>query len=172
MVRQTVLALAALFVGGLVWSAERAAEKKDLPLDQEFARKVAQINAGEVKLGRLALEQSSNPRVRAFAEKLVKEHGDANGALRVAVGKNVVLPQEVSAECKECFDKLSRLKGPEFDKAYMQEQVKGHEMAVKLFENEIANGKDPQIKEFAARTLPAIKDHLRAAQDWIKAEGR
>jgi putative membrane protein len=169
---RSVLTVAGLLVCGLAWSAERPAEKKDLPLDQEFARQAAQINALEVKLGKLAQDQASDRQVKAFAEKMVKQHGDANAALRTAVGKKVELSEELSGECKECYDKLAKLKGPTFDKAYMEEMVKGHEKALKLFENQAANGKDPALKEYAAKMVPDIKEHLKMAQDWVKGAGK
>jgi len=42
--------------------------------------------------------------------------------------------------------------------------VKDHEEAVSLFDEEAKTGKDPELKAFAAKTLPTLKDHLKMAK--------
>lgn len=61
-------------------------------------------------------------------------------------------------------DRLSKLSGDAFDKAYMADMVKDHKSDVAAFRNESKTGKDPQVRSFAADTLPTLEDHLKNAQ--------
>ncbi len=60
--------------------------------------------------------------------------------------------------------KLQNLSGEQFDRAYMKAMVKDHEEDVKEFQKEANDGKDPQIKDFASRTLPILQGHLDKAK--------
>ncbi len=60
--------------------------------------------------------------------------------------------------------RLSKLSGPEFDKAYMRYQLKDHEKDVAEFKKEATTGKDAGIKNFAQSTLPTLREHLKLAE--------
>lgn len=68
-------------------------------------------------------------------------------------------------EHKAVKDRLSKLSGAEFDQAFMEQMVKDHTQAVTLFENQATNGKDAEVKAWAAKTLPTLKEHLQLAQE-------
>lgn len=59
---------------------------------------------------------------------------------------------------------LERLKGAEFDRAYMQHMVQAHREAVQLFDRGSRDATDPQVKAFASSTLPTLRGHLESAQ--------
>ena len=61
-------------------------------------------------------------------------------------------------------DELSRLQGADFDKKFMECMLKDHQEAVSLFENASRSLQDTDLKNFAAQTLPKLKDHLQMAQ--------
>jgi putative membrane protein len=63
------------------------------------------------------------------------------------------------------MDKMSKLSGAEFDREYMKHQVADHDKAVALFERQAKNGKDAELKAFAERTLPTLKEHQQMARD-------
>lgn len=66
---------------------------------------------------------------------------------------------------------MSKLSGSEFDKEYMSGMVKDHEAAVEDFQKQANEGTDPDIKAFAARTLPILQEHLQIARDVAKKVG-
>jgi putative membrane protein len=76
------------------------------------------------------------------------------------------LPNELSAEHKALRDKLSKLSGAEFDKQYMQVMLKDHAKSVELFEKQamMSNEGDNQLKEYATKNLPLIKEHYEMAK--------
>ncbi len=55
---------------------------------------------------------------------------------------------------------MAKKSGKAFDKAYVNQMVDDHKKAVKLFEDASQNCKDPDLKAFAAKTLPTLKMHL------------
>jgi putative membrane protein len=71
----------------------------------------------------------------------------------------------MDAKHQKVMDRLSGLSGAEFDREYMKHMVKDHEDAVSDFQKQSTRAKDPDIKAFAARTLPALQEHLRMARE-------
>ena len=66
------------------------------------------------------------------------------------------------------MDELSKLKGAEFDQAYTKDMVAGHESAIKQFEIEIKNGRDADVKAWAEKCLPTLREHLKLAREAVK----
>ena len=129
--------------------------------DSMFAMKAAQGGMAEVKLGQLAADKATSPDVKAFGQQMVDDHSKANNDLKsVAASENMTLPSDVNAKQQAMYDKLSKMSGTAFDKAYVNDMVKDHEEDVKDFQKEANNGKDPKIKEFASTTLPVLQGHL------------
>ena len=63
---------------------------------------------------------------------------------------------------KSTLDDLNKLSGAEFDKEYVDAMVEDHEDDVAAFEDQSKNATDPDVKAFAAKTLPTLKKHLEA----------
>ena len=115
--------------------------------DKDFAMKAAQGNMSEVSLGSVAAQKGTSPDVKTFGNRMVNDHGKALDELKqLALTKGISLPTEVSAEQKLTADKLSKYSGKQFDKASK-------------------NAQDPDLKAWAAKTLPVIQDHFKMAQD-------
>ena len=134
--------------------------------DTEFAMKAAQGGMAEVKLGQLAVGKASNPDVKAFGQKMIDDHTRLNDQMKqVASAENMTLPTDIDAKDQAVYDKLSKLSGAEFDKAYMKDMVKDHTEDVKEFQKEAKSGKDPQLKQLASTALPILQSHLQMAKD-------
>ena len=134
--------------------------------DESFLRKAAAGGAAEVELGNLAKDRAPDPDVKQFAQKMVTDHSRANDELkRLAQKKGVTISDMPDSTSKRELDRLSKLSGAEFDKAYSKLMVSDHEKDVSEFEKESKNAKDPDVKDFAAKTLPTLRDHLRMARE-------
>jgi putative membrane protein len=83
----------------------------------------------------------------------------------IASQKNVTLPTQLDAKHQAMHDKLSKMKGDAFDRAYMRHMVTAHQQAVALFQKESTSGKDAETKAFAGKTLPTLQEHLKMARD-------
>jgi putative membrane protein len=140
--------------------------------DQTFVAKAARGGMAEVELGRLALSRGSSDSVKKFGQRMVDDHGKANDELKsLAQTKNITLPADMSAKEKALRDRLSKLKGDAFDRAYMQAMLADHRKDVNEFRMESQSGKDAEIKTWAGKTLPTLEDHLKMAQDTNRAVG-
>jgi putative membrane protein len=134
--------------------------------DSAFMKTAAMDGMAEVELGRLAMQNAESSDVKQFAQRMVDDHGKANGELKsLAAQKNVTLPTELDAKHKAMHDKLSKMSGAAFDTAYMSHMVTDHKEAVALFQREAKSGTDADTKAFAEKTLPTLREHMKMAQD-------
>lgn len=154
-------ACAALCLAGVL----RADAKK--VSDQEFIKEAAVGGTAEVKLGELALENAASPAVKKFARRMVDDHSAANKQLMSLLDKKgtPLAGKELDRKHQECFDRLSKLKGAAFDRAYIQEMVNDHKEDVALFRSAAKNCQDPDLRAWAGKTLPTLQEHLRMVQD-------
>lgn len=137
--------------------------------DRAFVKEAAQGGMAEVKLGQLAQDRASNQMVKSFGERMVVEHATANDKLKEAASKaSVQLPSDMSAKDKALYDRLSKLNGAEFDKAYAKAMVEDHTKDVSDFQREARSGRDQDIKMFAQRALPTLEEHLNHAKEMEK----
>jgi len=133
--------------------------------DKKFVTDAAQGGMAEVKLGQLAADKASDPDVKSFGQKMVEDHGKANDQLKMlATQKNLAMPSDLGKHQKT-YDKLSKLQGADFDKAYVKEMVDDHKKDVKEFQKEAERGQDHDVKKWAAETLPTLQMHLTMIQD-------
>jgi putative membrane protein len=149
-------------------SAPAYAQKKDAhPMnDHHFVMDVAHVGMAEVELGKLATEKASSAEVKKFGQQMVDDHTKAGDELKsLAQTKNITWPTGMDAKHAAVRDRLAKLSGEGFDRAYMQEMVAGHRAAVTAFRTESTTGKDAEVKAWAAKTLPTIQEHLKQAQD-------
>jgi putative membrane protein len=139
--------------------------------DKKFAKDAAIGGMTEVELGKLAVQKASSDAVKQFGQKMIDDHTKANDQLKeIASKEGLDLPQSLDSKHQSRVDKLAKLSGPAFDKAYMKDAVKDHEKDVNEFKNEAQYGSDPNIKQFASTTLPTLEQHLTAAKDLNKTE--
>jgi putative membrane protein len=144
--------------------AQESANRLSAP-DSTFATKAAQGGMAEVQLGQLATRKASNPDVKAFGQQMVDDHSKANDEFKgLASRKGVTLPSSLDAKDQATYDRLSKLDGAAFDRAYMADMVRDHRADIAEFEREASHGSDPDIKGFASNTLHTLKHHLEMAQ--------
>jgi putative membrane protein len=134
--------------------------------DATFAKKAAQGNMAEVALGKLAQDNAQSDDVKKFGQRMVDDHGKAEQDLEgVASKANMTLPQDVSAQQKAEQQRLEKLKGAAFDRAYMTMMVKDHVKDVAEFKKEANNtSANSDLKDYAKRTYPTLEDHLTNAK--------
>jgi putative membrane protein len=120
------------------------------PVDNEsseFAVKAANGGLMEVKLGELAQQNASSPRVKAFGQMMVQDHSDS-----------------VGEDHSKHIQDLSKKTGKDFDKAYIDMMVDDHNEDVDMFDKASKDLKDADLKGFAAKTLPVLRTHLDSAK--------
>jgi putative membrane protein len=99
---------------------------------------------------------------------MIKDHGETTSELKSLALEGdlkMTLPTELDSTHQGKIDKLKALKGGDFSAGYQLDQVSGHKDAVSLFERYAKGGDDPKLKEWADKTLPALRHHLQMAQE-------
>jgi len=130
--------------------------------DLAFLNDAAPGGMVEVELGRLAVKQASSKEVKQFAERMIADHSKAGEELKqLAQQKKVMLSPELLPTHKETMAKLAKLNGAEFDREYVKAMVADHEKDVTAFESVAKGAVDADVKAFAMKTLPTLKEHLQ-----------
>jgi putative membrane protein len=107
--------------------------------------------------------------VKAFGTRMVAVHSKAGDKLtEAAAQEHIALPSDLGTKDQATYDRLSKLKGADFDRAYAEDMVKDHEQDLRDFQREANRGNDDLIKAFAAETVPVIEQHLEQAKEMLK----
>jgi putative membrane protein len=131
--------------------------------DAKFATNAAGGGMAEIQLSKLAGQKSTNTKIKDFAAMMVTDHSKAGDSLAtIAKNKNITLPTALDADHQKKYDDLSKMSGADFDKGYVKIMVDDHQGALKLMQDEAANGKDPDLKAFAGKTATTVQMHLDA----------
>jgi putative membrane protein len=139
--------------------------------DKKFLKDAAMGGMTEVELGKLATQKASRDDVKQFGQKMVDDHTKANDQLKELASKeSIEIPAALDSKHQSRIDKLSKLSGADFDKAYIKDQLKDHQTDVREFSAEAQGGTDPNIKTFASNVLLTLQEHLQMAKNLNKSE--
>ncbi len=152
-------------------SADKSADKggaqngKLASGDRKFVMDAAKGGLAEVELGKLASEKASNDGVKQFGKRMADDHAKANEELvKLAQDKGVTPPAALDGKHAKLRDRLAKLSGADFDRAYVDEMVRDHRKDVKDFRTAADKGKDPDVKSFASKSLPTLQEHLKEVE--------
>ncbi|PWU12750.1 MAG: DUF305 domain-containing protein [Terriglobia bacterium] len=160
------LAVLALLGAGALAQTPQKQTAKRLTADSTFASNAMEGGMAEVELGRLAQQRAASDHVKQFGKRMVDDHSKANEELKtIATNKGITIPTTLNAKDQAAMDRLAKLNGAEFDRAYMDDMVRDHRTDVAEFQREADQGGDADIKAFASKTLPTLQDHLKMAQE-------
>ena len=140
--------------------------------DGQYMIAAAETDMMEIELAKLALQKSKNPGVKDLANMMIDQHTKASAALKpLAASKQVTLPASLTDKGKDACDDLGKKNGKDFDEAYADMMVKGHEDAISKIKDASENAKDAEVKKWATDMLPTLNTHLehsKMLQDQIK----
>jgi putative membrane protein len=137
--------------------------------DTAFIRAADQINLVDMKLGKVAQQHAASDAVKKYGERAVRDYALMNHELREITSKNgIKLSEKLDKKHQEFLSELAKLIGTEFDRAYTKDMVAGHEKAIEMFENEAKHGGDADVKAWAEKCLPTLREHLKLAQAAVK----
>ncbi|WP_395664955.1 DUF4142 domain-containing protein [Methylocella sp.] len=166
------LSLLALF-GVEATSAESITEKTGVnamlgvsPSTPDFVREAAVSDMFEIESGALAKEKG-NAATKAFAEKLVSDHGAAAGSLRAVMAEHSIrvdLPHALNGSAQSRMNALKALTGEKFDQRFRDDQIEAHKEAIDLFERYARGGDNEALKHWAENLLPGLRAHLAMAE--------
>jgi putative membrane protein len=140
--------------------------------DHDFIMDAAIGGLMEVELGRVAAQKGTSDAVKQFGQRMVDDHSKANEELMtLASSKGITLPTTLDDKHQKELTKMSAMSGAEFDRAYSKNMLSDHKKDVSEFEKESTRATDPDLKAFAAKTLPTLQQHLQLAQALPGNEG-
>jgi putative membrane protein len=141
------------------------------PTTDDFVKEVAISDMFEIESSKLA-EQKGNAQDKSFAQQMVTDHTKTSSELKQLVTGGKVkaqLPTALDSSHQSKLDKLKSASGKDFSSDYESDQVSAHKDAVSLFERYAKGGDNPDLKDWAGKTLPALQHHLDMAQELGKA---
>lgn len=139
--------------------------------DEEFLRAAIGINLAEIDMGEMASEKGRSDDVKTFGQTLIDDHMKANDeAKKLAESLQVEIPTEPSQEAQKVAEELGGKQGAEFDDAFADHMVMGHEQAITLFEDKADDGEN-EVSTYAKNTLPVLEAHLKTAQSLADQAG-
>jgi putative membrane protein len=141
------------------------------PVDEAFALYAASSGLAEIDGARLVLKHSKKADVRQYAETIVREHSrNADELRRIVAPRGLKLPAAPTGRHADMVTTLAGVRPQDVDDAFLQRfGVDAHKETISLFERQVIDGRDPQLKRYAEQTLPALREHMAAAQKLLHA---
>ena len=139
-------------------------------LDRQFVIEAAQGGMAEVSLGQMAAQRATSDEVKQYGQQMVKEHTQANKELlALATQKGLTPPKDMGPKYQAVMERMSQLPSESFDQAYMSEAgINGHLESAIVYQRQVQLGQDQDLKAFAAKILPTVREHLEMAQSMVE----
>ncbi|HCY64478.1 MAG TPA: hypothetical protein DHV59_16980 [Oxalobacteraceae bacterium] len=141
------------------------------PNDAQIAAIVVAANSVDIDAGKQAKAKTKNKEVKEFAQLMITDHTGVNKQAVALVKKLKVTPEEndTSKSLKQggadTMAKLDGLKGKEFDKAYVDNEVSYHQTVIDALDKTlIPNAKNEELKALLVKVRPAFVAHLEHAK--------
>lgn len=128
----------------------------------DFVTKAAMSDMYEVEAAKVALARSQNADVKKFAQMMIDDHTKSTNDLKSAIaasGLSLTPPSALDEAHAENIQELKDEEAADFDKAYLNDQVDAHQMALDLLQRYANDGDNAQLKDFAATTAPVVQAH-------------
>jgi len=150
--------------------------------DRNFVEESLSAGMAEVELGRMAQQRAADAEVKQFAEMMVRDHTQSGDMLRQLARQHAIeTPAPTENEHRDAMNRLTNLKGADFDREYMQAMIDSHEDMVdhlqsrasedRFGENRGAvqpeasdNPVEASLNQWAANALPTTRRHLDEAR--------
>ena len=141
------------------------------PTDAQIAAIVVTANTVDIDAGKLASTKAQSKEVQKFARQMVTDHTGVNKQATALVTKLKVKPEEsetsksLKAGGDENIARLKKLKGAEFDKAYVDNEVAYHQAVIDALDKTlIPSASNAELKELMVKVRPAFVAHLEHAK--------
>jgi len=133
--------------------------------DSDYLVAAAEVDMKEIELGKLAQTKSTNPDVKALGKMMEDAHSKALADLKATASKkNISIPESSTENVQDAYKDLNDKTGLDFDKAYADMMVDGHEKTIDKMEKASEKANDPDIRMWAANMLPELRKHLEHAK--------
>jgi putative membrane protein len=141
------------------------------PGTADFVKEVAVSDMFELQSSKLA-EEKGTTQEKTFARQMITDHTKTTDQLKNMVNSGKVkaeIPTALDSSHQSKLDQLKNASGKDFSSDFDSDQVTAHKDAVSLFERYAKGGDNPDLKDWAGKTLPTLRHHLDMAQELGKA---
>jgi putative membrane protein len=128
-------------------------------MDRKFIMQAAKDGMHEVHMGQMAVQQGQSDTVKKLGQTIMSDHSRANQELMKVATKNRLAP-----DTRHKMAKMSKKDMENFDQAWLAMMVKDHQKDIALYQQQVQQGSDPEVKKFAQKTLPVLQKHLKLVQ--------
>ena len=140
--------------------------------DEQIVAITWAANAGEVDQAKVAQKQGKDAKVKKFAATMIAHHGEANTKQKKLTDKAKITPadsdmsKQLAGDSQKLIDSWKDLKGPDFDKAYMDAQVKEHQAVLDALDQKALPAvKNADLKTLLTEVRGKVEAHLKEAKD-------
>lgn len=144
--------------------------------DNEIAGVTAAIHEGEISHARIAQERAQTEPVRSFAARMIEEHSSAMrdleglGATASIIPEPSALREQLTSQALAMEQDLVARDPSEFDRAYMDAQVRLHQQALEVADQQLMpSARSQQLRAYLQRVRPIIADHLEMARQMTES---
>jgi putative membrane protein len=139
------------------------------PATRQFFADAVSGSTMELAGGAFAVSKAERDDVKALGRQLMNDHARMNRDV-IVLAKDLgdLLSNELRPDDRKVVDRLQKLDGAEFQREYLKAIVEHHTRELAMFEKQAASGTNPQVKAYAEKTLPQVKEHLRLAEEAAK----
>jgi putative membrane protein len=141
--------------------------------DQAFVTKMGGVALAEIELGNIARDKASSRDVKGFGQRMIDDHGQAGRELKViAERKNLTWPSALPPDAVALKERLAKLSGAAFDRAYIDAMVSGHKDVLGVVKTHAQSGGDAEVKAWATKASSSVQAHLTHAQEVQREIGK
>ena len=135
--------------------------------DAQIAEITDSVNSAEIEQATLARERTQNPEVRRFASMMIEHHGEAQkkqASLKLQTADSP-LSRQLREESKTTLQSLAAKHGADFDRAYLDAQVAGHQKVLETIGRVLApQARKPELRTYLTELEPTVAQHLQQAR--------
>lgn len=166
MIRTLLVSLAMVASVALIpVDGAHSAAQQAKPSTEAFLKEVAELCQAKSALGQLAVERTTNTRVKQFVERMIEAHKRIGQETQLLASRHdVKLPSELSDEHKQKLKEFSSLSGHAFDREYLRYVLGDLQREVSEFEENMQILEDPDVFHWAYRIIPTLKAHIEDAR--------
>ena len=129
--------------------------------EHAFIIAAAQGNMGEIQASQLAEQRTTSQSVRQFAQRMVKDHTQANQELTQIASRYGITPPSTPGPAEQAaYQTLQQLSGAAFDRQYLDQQYGAHVTQHAMYETAADRAQAPDLRAYAQRTAPIIQQHI------------
>ncbi len=149
--------------GAAAFAQSNTTQGKASNASATFIKEAIQGNLAEIEMGKLAQKNGASESVRSFGKMLEQDHSAAKQkAQEVAQTLKVTPPTTPSQEQQADHDKLAKLKGAQFDSAFIKAMVADHQQDIRNYQAEAQ--RNDAAANYAREALPTLQKHLARAE--------